>query len=302
MAASSLLEQLPAGAEKLPTCNPPCRSVLTVVLTSEARLYRYLTCGGQSTKSWKSFWKDLHFVEKVSGIETQGRPGGLGHCSRVSRVKQSESAESSVEDCLIGVSAAPTFALPPVPFCQTPTEKAQDANARPNKLEKPSRSDDTHLRLTQTDSRVKIEIWESSRRMPREEIEASTESHHGCMQCNAMQCKPGERQSKEAGARSSPPFLRRKCTIFPPSIARNCHTDRFRKVHILWHLFCSQHQLSIVYLVSPVDKILTSHTAARLLFQKFGLSKKKLTFVWCPLPKQQNLDFFPFSSLCQRRS
>ena len=32
------------------TCNPPCRSVLTVELSSEARLYRYLTCGGNSSK------------------------------------------------------------------------------------------------------------------------------------------------------------------------------------------------------------------------------------------------------------
>ena len=52
-----------------------------------------------------------------------GRVGWGIAGSRVSRVKQSESAESSVEDCLIGVSAAPTFALPPVPFCQTPTEQ-----------------------------------------------------------------------------------------------------------------------------------------------------------------------------------
>lgn len=34
----------------LTTCNPPCRSVLTVELSSEARLYRYLTCGGNSSK------------------------------------------------------------------------------------------------------------------------------------------------------------------------------------------------------------------------------------------------------------
>ena len=195
------MEQLPAGAEKLPTCNPPCRSVLTVVLTSEARLYRYLTCGGQSTKSWKSFWKDLHFVEKVSGIETQGRAGGLGHCSRVSRVKQSESAESSVEDCLIGVSAAPTFALPPVPFCQTPTkqqQKAQDANARPNKLEKPSRSDDTHLRLTQTDSRVKIEIWEAGKAAEEcleKRLKRAQNPTMGA--CNAMQCNASQERDNQ---------------------------------------------------------------------------------------------------------
>ena len=64
---------------KIPTCKPPCRSVLTVVLTSEARLYRYLTCGGQSSNWWRiskspgflHLWKSL----KVSGSETQDRLG-----------------------------------------------------------------------------------------------------------------------------------------------------------------------------------------------------------------------------------
>ena len=51
----------------LPTCKPPCRSVLTVVLTSEARLYRYLTCGGQSTNRRRGLGK-ICIVEKVSGI------------------------------------------------------------------------------------------------------------------------------------------------------------------------------------------------------------------------------------------
>ena len=51
----------------LPTCKPPCRSVLTVVLTSEARLYRYLTCGGQSTNRRREL-VNICIVEKVSGI------------------------------------------------------------------------------------------------------------------------------------------------------------------------------------------------------------------------------------------
>ena len=98
---------------------------------------------------------------------------------------------------MIGVSAAPTFALPPVPFCQTPTEQqqAQDANARPNKLEKPSRSDDTHLRLTQTDSRVKIEIWKAGKAaeecLEKRLKRAQNPTIGACnaMQCNAMQAR-----------------------------------------------------------------------------------------------------------------
>ena len=35
-----------AVTAELPVREPPCRSVLTVVPTTEARLYRYLTCGG----------------------------------------------------------------------------------------------------------------------------------------------------------------------------------------------------------------------------------------------------------------
>ena len=70
----------------LPTCNPPCRSVLTVVLTSEARLYRYLTCGGQSTKSFRqevSSKEERFASKKLPSIEAQGRldvwTEALGH-------------------------------------------------------------------------------------------------------------------------------------------------------------------------------------------------------------------------------
>ena len=70
----------------LPTCNPPCRSVLTVVLTSEARLYRYLTCGGQSSKSFRqevSSKEERFASKKLPSIEAQGRldvwTEALGH-------------------------------------------------------------------------------------------------------------------------------------------------------------------------------------------------------------------------------
>ena len=71
---------------KIPTCKPPCRSVLTVVLTSEARLYRYLTCGGQSTKSFRqevSSKEERFASKKLPSIEAQGRldvwTEALGH-------------------------------------------------------------------------------------------------------------------------------------------------------------------------------------------------------------------------------
>ena len=81
--------------------------MLTVVLTSEARLYRYLTCGGQSTHR-RRVGKICIVVEKVSGIETQGRLGlgwGTAQGPSVSRVRSLlliavKTAESS-EDCLI---------------------------------------------------------------------------------------------------------------------------------------------------------------------------------------------------------
>ena len=80
--------------------------MLTVVLTSEARLYRYLTCGGQSTNR-RRVGKICIVVEKVSGIETQGRLGlgwGTAQGPSVSRVRwlliAVKTAESS-EDCLI---------------------------------------------------------------------------------------------------------------------------------------------------------------------------------------------------------
>ena len=62
---------------------------------------------------------------KVSGIETQGRPGvgcAIAKSVKGSRTSESQksvrSAESS-EDCLIadGGSGAPTLVCQPVPFC-----------------------------------------------------------------------------------------------------------------------------------------------------------------------------------------
>ena len=60
--------------------------MLTVVLTSEARLYRYLTCGGQSTKSFRqevSSKEERFASKKLPSIEAQGRldvwTEALGH-------------------------------------------------------------------------------------------------------------------------------------------------------------------------------------------------------------------------------
>ena len=52
---SDRCDDLEEAIVRLTTCNPPCRSVLTVELSSEARLYRYLTCGGNSSENAEKF-------------------------------------------------------------------------------------------------------------------------------------------------------------------------------------------------------------------------------------------------------